>query len=346
MNIFEADSGNEAWLSAARRLMTSEDVQSHTGRGGATRELLPALFILTSPRDRWVVSRLPPINVAFALAEAVWIIRGRNDSNFLNFWNSQLPNYAGPGKTYHGAYGHRLRIHYGIDQLNRVFQGLWSNPNTRQGVLQIWDPRIDLPIDSGEPVAMDIPCNICSLLEIRDGKLMWTQIMRSNDLYLGTPYNFVQFTILQEVMAGWLNLEPGPYYQLSNSLHAYVRDLKKINNSLPEISIPKNDESLAVPKIESEKAWEEIERLVDSLLRDEVGEAQLPAAVNRNALPQAYKSILAVLAAEYARRRRWHESAGEVIGVCSNRCLRLLWERWCGRSKVKAVKEERTCHQS
>ena len=52
--------------------------------------------------------------------------------------------------------------------------------------------------------------------------------MRSNDVLLGTPYNFVQYTSLQEILAGWLDIGVGSYNHYSDSLHLYERDIKKI----------------------------------------------------------------------------------------------------------------------
>src|SRR5881275_1472276 len=63
-------------------------------RGGMTRELLHVTFLLRDPRQRWVFARQPAINPAFALAEALWIVAGRNDSAFLEAWNSQLSKYC------------------------------------------------------------------------------------------------------------------------------------------------------------------------------------------------------------------------------------------------------------
>ena len=63
------------------------------------------------------------------------------------------------------------------------------------------------------------------MLKVRDGALEWTQILRSNDVFRGLPYNFVQFTMMQEIMAGWLNLRVGSYNQLSDSLHIYDSDI-------------------------------------------------------------------------------------------------------------------------
>jgi len=82
--------------------------------------------------------------------------------------------YTGPGKRYHGAYGHRLWCWFGFDQLERTYLALKNNPDSRQVVLHIWDPKIDLPDEEGRPAAPDVPCNVLSMLKVRDGKLEWT----------------------------------------------------------------------------------------------------------------------------------------------------------------------------
>jgi len=127
------------------------------------------------------------LNPAFAIAEIVWIMNGRHDSEFLNRWNSRLPLFAGAGPRYDGAYGHRLRRHFGIDQIQRVCDALSTDRASRQAVLQIWDARTDLPAPDGTAASADVPCNVSSLLKVRGGRLQWTQIMRSNDVFLGLP---------------------------------------------------------------------------------------------------------------------------------------------------------------
>ena len=91
------------------------------------------------------MSRQPPLNVAIAIAEVIWIMTGRDDLAFLNAWNQKLPGYVSAGLKLHEAYGHRLRHHIGVNQLTRAYQALRSNPNTRQVVLQIWDPSVNIP---------------------------------------------------------------------------------------------------------------------------------------------------------------------------------------------------------
>src|SRR5437879_1150771 len=115
------------------------------------------------------------MNIAFALEEVVWIMAGRNDSSFLNYYNTELPKYCGNGPIYHGAYGHRLRKRFGIDQVVRAYEALRRNPDSRQVVIQIWDSIVDLPAADGKPSSEDIPCNIVAMLKVRDKQLGPTQ---------------------------------------------------------------------------------------------------------------------------------------------------------------------------
>src|SRR2546423_11596601 len=139
INVFEGNTASDVWQKAVVEITHGNNARYQAGRGGTTEEILHTGFTIQDPRQRWVVVREPALNPAFAIAEVIWILNGRKDSAFLTYWNSQLPNYAGSGKEYHGAYGFRLRQHFGIDQLERAYLALQHNPNGRQVVLQIWD---------------------------------------------------------------------------------------------------------------------------------------------------------------------------------------------------------------
>ena len=53
-----------------------------------TKEILHAAISISDPRQRWMMSRQPALNPAFALADVVWIMNGRRDIGFLEFWNT------------------------------------------------------------------------------------------------------------------------------------------------------------------------------------------------------------------------------------------------------------------
>jgi thymidylate synthase len=331
MRLFEGCTANEAWGEAVAAFVTEDGVREQASRAGSTSEILHAAFTVRDPLERWVIARRPVINPAFAIVETVWILAGRDDSALPNHWNPELPKYTGPGERYHGAYGHRLRRRFGLDQLERAYLALSNNPDNRQVVLQIWGSRIDLPGEEGRPANPDIPCNVLSMLKVREGKLEWTQVMRSNDLFRGVPYNFVQFTVLQEVMAGWLGLGVGSYDHLSDSLHVYEDDFGSLEGFDGQTEIVPNTDSLGLSKKESDEAFAALERSLDAMTDDSLTEERMRELLEGVGLPEAFENLLRVAAADSARRRGWIGLSEAAVGGCTNDALLQAWEGWSSR---------------
>jgi len=334
IDTFTGNDANDVWLSAVELFRNGARVRRQKSRAGLTKEILHVGFAIADPRQRWVISRFPTLNPAFAIVEVVWILTGRRDSKFLNYWNPQLPKYAGICREYHGAYGYRLKYHFGIDQLLRAFEVLKRNPDSRQVLLQIWDPEIDLPTSEGRPTSEDIPCNVISLLKVRGKKLEWLQVIRSNDIFLGVPYNFVQFTYLQEVMAGWLKLKLGSYNQISDSLHIYKKASKDVFSS-SKIVPEKNTDVLVEDKELSDALFQEMAQRIGEIARKDVNREQVLAAANWSTVPMAYQNMLRVVAAEAARKAGLFETAREIMHSCTNPAFVQLWQMWLSRTSKR-----------
>jgi len=329
---FNAKTADELWRTIAGVFRAGEGVGSQASRAGSTRELLHVCVSIDEPQQRWILSREPPLNPAFAIAEVVWLVEGRQDAGFLNHWNPVLPRFAGTGPVYHGAYGYRLRENFGFDQLVRAFEVLRRNPDSRQVVLQTWDATKDFPRADGEPAAEDIPCNIASMLKVREGRLDWLQVLRSNDLYLGLPHNIVQFTSLQEILAGWLGVSIGQYQQVSDSLHVYERDWDVLTRIQPVRTPARNSDSLMFQKSEADQLWSELSRRMERLAYEKEMAAR---DWLRNACwlgaPEAFQNMLRVVAADDARRRGWDSEADSLGRECTNPSLVLALTRWVER---------------
>src|SRR5258705_6486416 len=95
---FEGETANEVWLQAFTALTEGHSAVRQPGRGGTTRELSQVAFTITNPCQRWVIARQPAMNPAFAIADVIWMLNGRSESAFVNFWNRQLPKFAGDGE--------------------------------------------------------------------------------------------------------------------------------------------------------------------------------------------------------------------------------------------------------
>ena len=223
-----ADSANELYALTCRAV--SRDGTPVSPRGMATREVLGAHLCLTDPLRRLV--DLPPtrvINPAFAVAEALWILSGSDDAWIFQF-NRTLTRYADDGRL-QGAYGPRMRRWAGhLDQLDQVRRLLIRDPDSRQGVIQLFDPARDT---RGH---RDVPCTLGYRFFLRDGRLHMHTTMRSQDLWLGFPYDLFATTLLQELMAGWLGVEPGEYHHHVDSLHLYAQHLGPAAAVAPDVA--------------------------------------------------------------------------------------------------------------
>lgn len=213
--IVRADSFSSLYRELVARLLA--EGRPVAPRGLATVEILACQLCLTNPRARVLQLEDRLINPGFAVAETVWILSG-SDEPWIYQFNSRLREFADEG-VLRGAYGPRVRSWAGqLDQLRLVHSKLREDPSTRQAALQIFDPSRDW---TG---ARDVPCTIGHRFFLRDGRLHMHATLRSQDAWLGLPYDLFANTVLQEVMAGWLDAELGDYVHWMDSLHLYERD--------------------------------------------------------------------------------------------------------------------------
>ena len=322
MLVIEDSNASALWARAWETI--TKDGRKRTHARGDYFESLHSVLALQNPRNRWVLSRHPSINPAFALAEVIWIIRGRNDSEFLTSWNRALPSFAGSGDTFDGAYGARLRSRFGFDQLERAASTLSSNPEQRQVVLQIWDPSTDFPTADGHSRSPDIPCNVSSMLKVVDGRLEWLQVMRSNDVVRGLPYNLVQWTTVQEILAGWMSLDVGAYVHISDSLHIYEKDLVEFERR--DSSEPAEAPDLRLSKTDSDKVFLELELAAESL--SATREVSVAIEWAERVSSPVYADWTRVLAAERIRRLGEQEIGLHIVGQIVDHDLQAVAYAW------------------
>lgn len=195
-------------------------------RGQATTEVTAASFTLTDPRRAIIWSGARKLNHAFGAAEFLWVISGQDDSDVLGFYNSkmldfadQLPKRVGYPPRLFGAYGPPI-----VEQLPYVVDNLTRDPDSRQAVITIWRPS--------PPATRDVPCTVALQFLRRENKLELITTMRSNDLFLGTPYDVPLFCRVQSYVASVLGLEVGPYHHQAGSLHIYERNIEELKPAL------------------------------------------------------------------------------------------------------------------
>ena len=192
-------------------------VSVNTRNGPAIRIPEPVLTRVRYPQQRVLFHGGRDANPIFHLMESIWMLAGRRDVEFLSLFNRTINQYSDDGKNFNAAYGYRMRRHFNRDQLDEVVRLLRRDPETRQAVVQLWDPA-DL-----SKKTKDKACNMELVFEVYGGRLNMTVINRSNDAWFGyAGANIVHFTVIQEFVASAVGLLMGEYRTFSNNLHLYT----------------------------------------------------------------------------------------------------------------------------
>jgi thymidylate synthase len=228
--VFWGDNPSQLYMDALLALLSRG--KEYAPRGKRIKELRPVVIEYHNPLNRLTFLKGRVINPLFQLAESFWIANGRSDVQWLLDYNANMKTFSDDGIFFNAPYGERLR-HWGkndyrnqlinpIDQLRDCYEKLKADPATRQAVGFIGNPHFDsseYTLGGGK----DIACNINIKFKLRSGKLDISVDNRSNDLHWGTfGANLAQFATIQELMASWLGVQVGTYYQISDSLHIYL----------------------------------------------------------------------------------------------------------------------------
>ncbi len=193
---------------------------------GGCQELTGVLIELTNPRAR--ISRTETRGKPFScLGELSWYLAKTNDLAFISYY---IPQYreSADGDIIFGGYGPRLFNWDGVNQIANVAALLKTKPDSRQAVIQLFNPNDIVDRHS------DVPCTCTIQFMIRRKKLHVLTSMRSNDVIVGLPHDIFCFTMLQEIMARVLSVEVGHYKHMVGSLHLYDTDKDAADQFLSE----------------------------------------------------------------------------------------------------------------
>jgi thymidylate synthase len=185
-------------------------------RKGPATELTGVLLEVTNPRAR--LSRTETRGKPYScLAELCWYLAKSNDLEFISYYLPAYKEYADNGVIY-GAYGPRLFIWRGLNQLANVTEVLRERRDSRQAVIQLFDAQ-DIVEEH-----KNVPCTCTLQFMLRRDRLHMLTNMRSNDAFRGLPHDVFCFTMLQEIVARHVSVELGTYKHAVGSLHLYDKN--------------------------------------------------------------------------------------------------------------------------
>ena len=169
----------------------------------------------------------------FMVAEAHWILTGRNDVASIAPYSKEIAKFSDDGRRFSGAYGVKI-----VDQMRFVCDSLIEDNDTRQAVMAIWreNPR----------PSKDVPCTLtCQfLIRRRSGErfLDCVDSMRSSDAWLGIVYDWFNFSMLSTLVLLTIrerderlrDVQLGDLHLFAGSQHLYESDLSSVEKILAQ----------------------------------------------------------------------------------------------------------------
>lgn len=198
--------------------LTAQKLCDGSRDGEIRGEVINAVSILDDPTRNILKSKIRNLPMRYAIGEMLWYMSGSNSLKEIQKYTNGWDRMSDDGETVNSNYGYCIKYKFGFDQWEFVRNELEENPNSRRAVIHIKE--------ASDKESKDVNCTVCLQFFIRDNKLHLTTYMRSNDLWMGFPYDVFQFTNMQILMSMELGRNIGTYTHIAGSLHLYERDVK------------------------------------------------------------------------------------------------------------------------
>jgi thymidylate synthase len=203
------------------------------------------------------------LHIKSILHELLWFLKGQTNIQYLkengvSIWNE----WATPSGELGPVYGAQWRAwpdNQGghIDQISILLEGLKNRPDSRRHLFHAWNVAF-LPDETKKPwenaqngkMALP-PCHLLYQFYVVQKKLSCLVYIRSNDLFLGCPYNLASAAFLTHMIAQQCDLEPAEVILSIGDLHLYKNHLEQAKlqltrtpKKLPELQIKDKAPSL------------------------------------------------------------------------------------------------------
>jgi len=263
----------EQYLNLANYIL--ENGYDEKTRNGETRSIFGATLRFSLNNGQIPLLTTKHVSWKNALKELLWMIRGQTHNNILKnqgvgIWNGNStrefldkaglkhyeegelgPIYGWQMRRFNAKYicdqnkryGTRNVFNstydmeedkYGVDQLQYVIN-LLKNPETRNSrriVMSYWNP-----CQLGE-MALP-PCHCFVQFYVSEGtRLSCALTMRSNDLFLGQPFNIASYCFLTHLLAKHCDLEAHEFILFVGNCHIYKNHFSAITEQLTRHPFP------------------------------------------------------------------------------------------------------------
>jgi thymidylate synthase len=279
-------------------------------RFGVASELLAYQTGMASPLKRLTSVDGRVESVVAAVARFVWLIAGSDRLEDIALYEEKVRDFSDDALVVPGSsYGRRLRYPApGQDQIAGVIEELRKNAGSRRAAAVVWVPQDAIRESS------DIPCTFGMFFHIRQGELIMTTIMRSNNAATLLPFNFFEFSMIGEIVASAVGVPFGGYLHWAASMHVFESARPRIDAMLAQKRI-----SVEMPPMPRDTPLEHAHRL--AILEARLRNAQTPAqlgevgAAAESELNSYWLAFFRVLYAFVLDKRGDSESAHAVAAL-------------------------------
>lgn len=211
------------YLSIANKILSEGEMRDN--RTGIRAISLPHVCItIDLEEDGFPILASKFVGFKTAIKELLWIwqmqsndVRKLQDMN-VHIWDEWMQEDGTIGK----AYGYQLAKYKQVDNLIKTIK---EDPTSRRMITTLWNIE-DLP-----EMALQ-PCAFQTLWNINKGKLNCMLTIRSNDWFLGNPFNVAQYAALVHMIAQVTNYKPGRFTVCINDAHIYENHIPQIQEQL------------------------------------------------------------------------------------------------------------------
>ena len=127
-----------------------------------------------------------------------------------------------------------------IDQVKNVIEQIKHNPVSRRLVVSAWNPA-ELNVSSLPP------CHYSYQFSVDGDKLSLMYNMRSNDLFLGCPFNIASYALLLHIVAKITDKVPHELIASLGDCHIYKNHVEQVKeqltrtpHKLPQLELPEH----------------------------------------------------------------------------------------------------------
>ena len=203
------------------------------------------------------------LHIRSILHELLWFLSGETNIKYLqdngvSIWNAWATESGELGPVY-GAQWRRWQgaDEQAFDQISALVDGLKNNPDSRRHIISGWNVALlpdetKKPWENAEAGLMALPpCHLLYQFYVAGGKLSASLYIRSNDLFLGNPYNTASLAFLTHMLAQQCDLEVGDIVISIGDAHIYSNHFEQVNEqltrdlgSLPQLVIKRKPASI------------------------------------------------------------------------------------------------------